>query len=49
MFLAISIAKYVTTALAPARLKDTILSRMASSFKIFFLIAFLIKLYSPET
>ena len=46
---AISSAKYVTIALAPALLKDIKLSYIASSFKISFFIPFLIKLYSPDT
>ena len=46
---AISSAKYVTIALAPALLKEIKLSYIASSFKILFFIPFLIKLYSPDT
>ena len=44
-FCATSSAKYVTTALAPARLKDVKLSIIAPSLKVLSLIPFLIKLY----
>ena len=46
---AISSAKYVTIALAPALLKDIKLSYIASSYNILFFIPFIIKLYSPDT